>query len=340
MRAVKRENLFISLIKFVFFAFLSCFPALFLSVPSVFGDDRPPAVPVIEVEQEKLAAPVVKSPSPGPETDDSSSSPPTATETKPETLQKPADAHSPELSLVGKPKQDLVVVELFSSQACSFCPKADALLGELARVPWIIALSCHVDYFDVKTGSLSLPFCSSQQTEYESTLRAGPKYTPQMVVNGQYDVVGYKRDDVVTTIKRARREQSLVRLSLEKEAGGTTFELRLPDMRSGEKVTTQHAVEEKSAQPFLDYQIYVLVYDIPHEIMVADGANAGKTLIYTNIVRNVGVLGPWDGTPETLRFDPKLTALSAGFTVLVRSKRSGNILAVGRYDKANFSSAP
>jgi hypothetical protein len=41
-----------------------------------------------------------------------------------------------------------VVVELFTSQSCSSCPPADALLGELARRGDVVALGFHISYWD------------------------------------------------------------------------------------------------------------------------------------------------------------------------------------------------
>ena len=41
-----------------------------------------------------------------------------------------------------------VVVELFTSQGCSSCPPADALLRKLAQDPNVIPLAFHVDYWN------------------------------------------------------------------------------------------------------------------------------------------------------------------------------------------------
>ena len=64
----------------------------------------------------------------------------------------------PPLAVEQEQLQDLApkgptVIELFSSQACMFCPKADALLDVLALKDNVIALACHVDYFDLREGS-------------------------------------------------------------------------------------------------------------------------------------------------------------------------------------------
>lgn len=289
----------------IFSVFLAAFFLFFAVHGQAQAEDQPPAVPVIAVEAETLAPPVI-APSAGPE------APVMPPESGSQTA-SPASADAP------------VVVELFSSQACSFCPKADALLGELAHAPDIIALSCHVDYFDVKTGSLSHPFCSARQVGYESTLRAGPKYTPQMVVNGHYDVVGYRRADVLTTIRRARKDQGMA-VPVLKTEGSSVFSVSLPGLDTGVPAASEHAEQAP-------YEIYVLAMDRPHTVTVAEGANAGKSIVYTNVVRNVGLLGSWDGGAKTLRFDPKMTEDSLGFAVLVSRTADGHIVAAAQYTK-------
>src|ERR1700683_5269841 len=78
-----------------------------------------------------------------------------------------------------------MVVELFTSQGCSSCPPADALLGDLVRRPGVIGLAWHVDYWN----SLGWrdPYASrawtDRQKSYAKYLR-GEVFTPALVVNG------------------------------------------------------------------------------------------------------------------------------------------------------------
>ena len=88
-----------------------------------------------------------------------------------------------------------VVVELFTSQGCSSCPPADALLGELARRPHVLALALHVTYWNDLgwQDRFSQDQFDERQRLYSRQLGRSSIYTPQMVVNGTRDVVGSQR---------------------------------------------------------------------------------------------------------------------------------------------------
>ncbi|HVH80434.1 MAG TPA: DUF1223 domain-containing protein, partial [Stellaceae bacterium] len=85
-----------------------------------------------------------------------------------------------------------IVVELFTSQGCSSCPPADALLGELAKRKDIIALGFHITYWDnaLWRDPLSRQESTDRQRAYDQMLTRGQAYTPQIVVEGTEDVIG------------------------------------------------------------------------------------------------------------------------------------------------------
>src|SRR5690348_17214388 len=104
-----------------------------------------------------------------------------------------------------------VVVELFTSEGCSSCPPADAILAKMESAqPFkgvqIIAIEEHVDYWN-QQGWVD-PFSSVEWTDrqqgYVAAFRQEGPYTPQMVVNGRAQLVGSRADQAVKAVQDAQ----------------------------------------------------------------------------------------------------------------------------------------
>jgi len=109
-----------------------------------------------------------------------------------------------------------VVIELFTSQGCSSCPPADALLGQLAKAGHsagrpIVALAFHVDYWNDLgwTDPFSLPAWTARQQQYARSLGGDRVYTPELVVGGGAGMVGSDAGAVARAIKTAPRQQTI-----------------------------------------------------------------------------------------------------------------------------------
>lgn len=103
-----------------------------------------------------------------------------------------------------------VVVELFTSEGCSSCPPADALLKAMDSaqpIPGVhlIVLEEHVDYWDDQ--GWKDPFSSHEitlrQTDYTQRLHVREPYTPEMVVDGMYEFTGNDRVRAAEALKNA-----------------------------------------------------------------------------------------------------------------------------------------
>ena len=160
-----------------------------------------------------------------------------------------------------------VLVELFTSEGCSSCPPADAVLARLHReqpVPGVqlIVLSEHVDYWNSLgwKDPFSAALFSDRQGQY-----SGHIYTPQAVVDGRADVLGSDERAIVRAVAAAGREPH-----------GT---LRLTATPSGVRI----AVTGLSGHS--DAEVMVAVVEDGLVSRVERGENAGRTLAHTAVVR-------------------------------------------------------
>lgn len=207
-----------------------------------------------------------------------------------------AAAASPSAGLA-KPKDVMhpcpVVVELYTSQGCSNCPPADALLEELDLRPDVIGLSLHIDYWDYlgwKDG-FALPQNARRQRAYAKAMDQSYVYTPQAVIDGHLQATGSKRGEVEAAIAAAK-EMATVGLRSRWEDPGTVL-VELPEAGAD---TVGPGFARGAA-------LFLLGVDDAHEVPVARGENAGKTLRYAKVVRSFERLGDWNGMAATVRID-------------------------------------
>lgn len=157
--------------------------------------------------------------------------------------------------------EPFAVVELFTSEGCSSCPPADAVLNELARQPHVFALAFHVDYWNYL--GWPDPFSNAKYTDRQRTY-SRDIYTPQMIVNGTEIFVGSDRSRAQRVIAAALKRRAAVNLHLTWRNGAVDYEVT---GASPEDVLQLALVESG------------LVQKVPR------GENAGRTLRHDNVVR-------------------------------------------------------
>ena len=208
-----------------------------------------------------------------------------------------------------------VVVELFTSQGCSSCPPADALMEKLVRKDHVIALSLHVDYWDYIgwKDRFADPAFTARQKSYAHVSGRNMVYTPQMIINGTDQVVGARAMELADLIVAhasaerhaeviASREGDVIRIGL----------LPLGDGLEG------------------SYMLQLVRYTDARTVEIKKGENAGRTITYLHVVDGWETIGEWDGrsamTLET-RIEGERPAV-----ILVQEQGPGPIVAAAELE--------
>jgi hypothetical protein len=173
------------------------------------------------------------------------------------------------------------VVELFTSQGCSSCPPADALLGKLAHDPNVIALTLAIDYWDYIgwKDTLAIPGHANRQKAYSKMRGDRGVYTPQVIVNGSTQALGSDQADIERAIGQSHHASATlsVPVSIKVADGRLTV-----DAPAG-KGTDEHA------------EVWLCPVSSAVPVAIGRGENHGRTITYHNAVRRWIRLGEWNG---------------------------------------------
>jgi hypothetical protein len=187
------------------------------------------------------------------------------------------------------------IVELYTSEGCSSCPPAEALVGELATRTDVVPLAFHVDYWDDQgwRDRFSLSAATQRQQWWGGVLGLTSVYTPQMIVEGRRSVLGSDR--------------AAVYAALAAPGDSIPIEARL--------AAGQITVKVGAFPGSLQYEVYAIAY-LPRAVTaIGRGENAGRTLTEWNIVRSWRKLGIADG--RALQFNVAAKAFPADATRLL-----------------------
>lgn len=204
-----------------------------------------------------------------------------------------------------------VVVELYTSQGCTQCPRANRLLGNFAREPGVLALTFPIGIWDYLGwhDTFARPEFADRQRDYGRALRARGRFTPQLVLSGARQLSAADWDDARVALDQARAAPRAL-------ARG---DLAITRLNGGRVRVTLNANSRGEGA-----DIWLLAYDPgPLAVVVNGGLNINRTVLHYNLVRSIERVDTWNGRSvwyERARCSPECA-------VIIQQPNGGPILA-------------
>ncbi|HEX4301196.1 MAG TPA: DUF1223 domain-containing protein [Rhizomicrobium sp.] len=260
-----------------------------------------------------------------------------------------------------------VVVELFTSQGCSSCPPADALLGRLAQRPGVIAITLPITYWDMLgwKDTLASEANTRRQKSYAAAMGHGGVYTPQIVVDGAVDVVGSRAANVEMAIAQRRAMIAGAQAAAQARIDARRYvadQARLPgDVAAAMPVA---AAMSPAMPAWADPLVSVALSQSPQEMHVDLGAapgahdatvwmvhlrsqvsvaipageNEGHTITYHNVVGDLKAIGVYKGRAMTLTL-PRAAMAGLphdGVAVIVQQNGYGHVIGAAYVSRPDY----
>jgi hypothetical protein len=229
-----------------------------------------------------------------------------------------------------------VLVELFTSEGCSTCPPADALLLKLgATQPVeganIIVVEEHVDYWnhDGWTDPYSSADWTLRQQDYVARFKEKEPYTPQMIVDGQAQMVGGQEPEALQAIRKAASEPKAEVTFTRENAGSDDAPQYQYKVRVGRLAGNS---DRDTAE------VWLAVTESGLGSSVNAGENAGKDLRHAAVLRSLHKIGVASSKGETgfegstrVKFNREWKRENLQVAVFIQEKKSMRILGAASF---------
>jgi len=217
-----------------------------------------------------------------------------------------------------KEQDGFALVELFTSEGCSSCPTADAILEEVQKKyidKNVLVVAYHVDYWD-KLGwkdVFSKAIFTERQNYYSNLFRLNSIYTPQVVVNGRKEFVGSNKARLTSSIDEQLAEKSAASIKLK------------ATLNSLEKIEVSYSGESVNSK---NEQLVLLLVQRTATNKKSRGENEGRTLHHINIVREISYLTETKEATKIFDLPQGLMKEDIFIAGFIQDKRSGKIKAI------------
>jgi hypothetical protein len=213
----------------------------------------------------------------------------------------------------------ILIAELFTSEGCSSCPSAEALLKEMADMTSkesvaVVGLAFHITYWDHLgwKDPYSQPEFTSRQKKYDEFLTT-QQYTPQVVINGEFEFVGGNPIAFRNAIAKAASTPYY-------------FSLEAKARHVNDKITIGYAVDKKSRSESLN----VALVQTSVENLVKSGENKDRVLTHYNVVRKFQTVDLESSGQLSLELPPDLDLDKCELVLYVQHRRNLRVLGASR----------
>lgn len=206
-------------------------------------------------------------------------------------------------SIAQQPAKLKGVVELFTSQGCSSCPPADAVLKKLIEQGDVVALAYHVDYWNYLgwQDTLSSKDNTDRQYSYARTLGRSNVYTPQAIINGRDHLNGSDLGAINVKLDQFQRDGKGLTVPVSAALKGDELEISIGAGTGKANVVAAY-------------------FDKQQLVSVNKGENKGQQIGYFHSVSDIETVGMWEGKAMTVTLPSNVMDKSgrAGLAILLQ----------------------
>lgn len=218
-----------------------------------------------------------------------------------------------------------LVVELFTATNCSSCMAADRILYDISKLKNVIALGCHINYWDESTmmDPTGLEECTYRQWAYRSSGNMGSTNVrvPHFMINGIYSVTNNETRQIFNRMEVAKQ-------STNHKPGLVYMEWKDKDTLSINMPESNRKIDDRDS-----FSVWLIRYQDYLIQKVDTGQTAGRVLRFTNVVKEARHIAKWHGKMRTIEVDvdpPKGGHERGGYVVMIHQINGSEVIAAGK----------